>query len=75
MLLPEPDGPIIATASPRFRERLTSCNTESDPLRVGYSLATWNAFSDMVLSFKYEGCQSQRAEAVERVLHVGLLVP
>jgi hypothetical protein len=40
VLLPLPDGPVIAAASPGARENVTSDNTRSGPRGVGYSLLT-----------------------------------
>ena len=41
MLLPLPDGPMIAAASPGASESDTSDSTVSGPRGVGYSLLTF----------------------------------
>src|SRR5688572_6654840 len=75
VLLPDPDGPITATASPRSSLMLTPRSTDSAPERVGYSFDTLSTTSDIALSFQHEGGQRQRPEAVEGVFDVGALVP
>ena len=40
VLLPTPDGPMMAAASPRFMESDTPASTVSGPRGVGYSLVT-----------------------------------
>src|SRR6266851_359171 len=47
VLLPEPDGPITARASPRCNSRLTPRSTDNGPLRVGKSLPRFSTRNDM----------------------------
>ena len=48
MLLPLPDGPMIAAASPGASDNDTSDSTASGPRGVGYSLLRWETFEHAV---------------------------
>src|SRR5262245_52848028 len=45
VLLPEPEGPRMAAASPGVMARSTSRNTTRSPDRVGYDLPRWETVS------------------------------
>src|SRR5215471_5227815 len=75
VLLPDPDGPMTATAAPRSNLKLAPRRTESVPPRVGYSFDTLSTTSDIAVSVQHEGGERQSSETVEGVFYVGALVP